>query len=92
MRGGSRVERHRGGGGGDRGYCFPPALLDRVPLDMTIAREEVFGLVLGVIGWDDEAEMLAAMNAIDYGLTASICTHDLAAAPRLAGEIEAGYI
>jgi acyl-CoA reductase-like NAD-dependent aldehyde dehydrogenase len=36
--------------------------------------------------------MLAAMNAIDYGLTASICTHDLAAAPRLAGEIEAGYI
>jgi 2-formylbenzoate dehydrogenase len=76
----------------DRGFYFPPTLFDQVTPDMTIARDEIFGPVLGVIEWSDEAEMLQAVNATDYGLTASIYTRDLSMAHRLASSIEAGYI
>lgn len=75
-----------------RGFYFPPTVFDRVIPEMTIAREEIFGPVLGVIAWTDEAEMLEAVNATDYGLTASIYTHDVTKAHRLASSIEAGYV
>jgi len=76
----------------DRGYYFPPTLFDAVRPEMTIMREEIFGPVLSVIGWTDEAQMLSAVNSSPYGLTASIYTNDLTAAHRLAGGIEAGYL
>ena len=57
-----------------------------------IAREEIFGPVLGVFKWRDEAEMLAQVNQVEYGLTASIWTNDLNAAHRTAMEVEAGYV
>ena len=57
-----------------------------------IAREEIFGPVLGVFKWRDEAEMLAEVNQVEYGLTASIWTNDLNAAHRTAMEVEAGYV
>ncbi|HEU5324348.1 MAG TPA: aldehyde dehydrogenase family protein [Candidatus Limnocylindria bacterium] len=76
----------------DRGFYFPPTLFERVRSSMTIAREEIFGPVLCMISWTDEAEMLAAVNDSRYGLTASVYTNDLRAAHRLAGAIEAGYI
>jgi betaine-aldehyde dehydrogenase len=47
-----------------------------------IAREEIFGPVLGVFKWHDEAEMLAEVNQVEYGLTASIWTNDLNVAHR----------
>lgn len=76
----------------DRGFYFPPTLFDAVRPEMTIAREEIFGPVLSVIGWEDEASMVEAVNATRYGLTASIYTNDLTAAHRLAAAVEAGYI
>jgi acyl-CoA reductase-like NAD-dependent aldehyde dehydrogenase len=76
----------------DRGFYFPPTLFDGVRPEMTIAREEVFGPVLSIIDWTDEAAMLEAVNGVPYGLTASIYTNDLATAHRLAAGIEAGYI
>jgi 2-formylbenzoate dehydrogenase len=76
----------------DRGFYFEPTLFDRVDPTMTIAQEEIFGPVLALIGWNDEASMLAAVNGTSYGLTASIYTKDLQAAHRLASAIEAGYI
>ena len=76
----------------DRGFYFPPTLFDHVRPDMTIAREEIFGPVLSVIGWEDEAAMLAAVNDTAYGLTASIYTNDLVRAHRLAAAVEAGYV
>ena len=57
-----------------------------------IAREEIFGPVLGVFKWRDEAEMLAEVNQVEYGLTASIWTNDLNVAHRTAMAVEAGYV
>src|SRR6476619_3031165 len=57
-----------------------------------IAREEIFGPVLGVFKWRDEAKMLATANAVEYGLTASIWTNDLNTAHRTALTVQAGYV
>lgn len=59
---------------------------------MTIAREEIFGPVLSVLKWSDEAAMLADVNAVDVGLTCAIWTNDLAAALRLSAAVEVGYV
>jgi betaine-aldehyde dehydrogenase len=59
---------------------------------MRIAREEIFGPVLSVMPWSDEAAMIETVNAVDYGLTCSIWTNDLDAAHRTAVAVEAGYV
>jgi betaine-aldehyde dehydrogenase len=59
---------------------------------MKLFREEVFGPVLAVIRWKDEDQLVADINSVEYGLTASIYTRDLARAHRLARRIEAGYV
>ena len=59
---------------------------------MQLFREEVFGPVLAIIPWDDEEALLAEVNNVEYGLTASVWTRDLARAHRLAARIESGYI
>lgn len=76
----------------DRGYYVPATLLDGVHPNMRLAQEEVFGPVLAVISWTDEAAMVRAVNAVRYGLTAAIYTRDLAAAHRVANSVEAGYV
>ncbi|MGB7782195.1 MAG: aldehyde dehydrogenase family protein [Pseudolabrys sp.] len=57
-----------------------------------IAREEIFGPVLGVFKWRDVAKMLETVNAVEYGLTASIWTNDLNTAHRTALAVQAGYV
>jgi betaine-aldehyde dehydrogenase len=57
-----------------------------------IAREEIFGPVLGVFKWREEPQMIADVNAVEYGLTASIWTNDLNKAHRTAMAVEAGYV
>ena len=59
---------------------------------MRLAREEVFGPVLAILKWSDEAHMLAEVNAVDYGLTCSIWTNDLSTAHRTAMAVQAGYV
>jgi len=59
---------------------------------MRIAREEIFGPVLSVLRWTDEAEMLRDVNAVEYGLSASIWTRDIDAAHRVAMAVEVGYV
>ena len=59
---------------------------------MRIAREEIFGPVVSILRWSDEDDVIARVNALDYGLTASIWTHDLDRAHRLASRVEAGYV
>jgi betaine-aldehyde dehydrogenase len=63
-----------------------------VTQDMTIAREEIFGPVLSVLKWRDEAQMLREVNAVDVGLTCAIWTNDLTAAMRLSASVEVGYV
>src|SRR4051812_29333143 len=57
-----------------------------------IAREEIFGPVLSVFRWSDEDKMLAQVNAVEYGLTASIWTNDLNVAHRTAAAVQAGFV
>jgi len=59
---------------------------------MRIAQEEIFGPVLCVLSWTDEALMLADVNAVEYGLSCSIWTRDLATAHRTASAVDAGYV
>lgn len=74
------------------GFYVRPTLVTDVTADMRIAREEVFGPVLSVLSWQDEAEMLDIVNGLDVGLTASVWTRDLDTAMRLTDRIQAGYV
>ena len=78
--------------GFEGGFFIEPTVFADVTMDMAIAREEIFGPVLSVLRWSDEAAMLDAVNATDYGLSAAIFTRDLATAHRVAAAVEAGYI
>jgi 2-formylbenzoate dehydrogenase len=76
----------------DRGWFVSPTLITGVSQDMPIAGNEVFGPVLSVLTWRDEAEAVRIANAIEYGLTASIWTRDVARAHRVARQIDAGFV
>lgn len=75
-----------------KGWFIEPTVFANVTPSMRIFREEIFGPVLAILPWDDEDAMLREVNALDYGLTASIWTRDLRRAHRAAARIEAGYI
>jgi betaine-aldehyde dehydrogenase len=74
------------------GHFVLPTVFADVRDDMRIAREEIFGPVVSILRWSDEDDVVARVNALDVGLTASIWTHDLDRAHRLAARIEAGYV
>ena len=75
-----------------RGFFVEPTVFCDVTSSMRIAREEIFGPVLAILPWSDEADMLKQVNAVDYGLTCSIWTRDLDTALRTAGSVQAGYV
>ncbi len=74
------------------GFFVEPTIFADVRSDMTIAQEEIFGPVLSVIRWSDASDMLAAVNGLELGLTASVWTQSLETAHRSAAAIEAGYV
>ena len=74
------------------GFFIDPTVFVDVTPGMRIAREEIFGPVLSVLRWDDETAMVRTVNGLDYGLTCSVWTNDLAAALRTASAVEAGYV
>ena len=61
-----------------KGLFIEPTIFADVTMDMRIGKEEIFGPVLSVFKWSDEDEMLAQVNQVEYGLTCSIWTNDLA--------------
>lgn len=75
-----------------RGYFVEPTIFADVKPNMRIAKEEIFGPVLSVLKWKDEDELFEQVNAVDYGLTASIWTRDLATAHRAASRVQVGYV
>ncbi|POF28310.1 aldehyde dehydrogenase family protein [Roseibium marinum] len=76
----------------ENGFFVEPTVFADVTPDMTIAREEIFGPVLSVLKWSDEARMMTAVNGVEFGLTCSIWTRDLARAHRLARQADAGFV
>lgn len=74
------------------GFYLQPTVFSDVAPAMPIAREEIFGPVMSVLRWSNEADMLDIVNGLDFGLTCSIWTRDLARAHRLAAAVEAGYV
>ncbi len=75
-----------------RGHFVEPTLFAGVTQAMRIAREEIFGPVLSMIAWTDEAAMLRDVNSVDYGLTAAIWTRDIDRAYRTARAVQVGYV
>ena len=76
----------------ERGYYVRPTVFRDVSNDMEIAREEIFGPVLCMIGYDDENQAIAIGNDTDYGLGGFVHSRDLDRARRVAARIRAGYI
>ena len=75
-----------------QGYFVEPTILADVTPTMRVAREEIFGPVLSVLKWSNEEDLYAAVNGVEYGLTASIWTTDLRTAHRAAARVQAGYV
>jgi aldehyde dehydrogenase (NAD+) len=75
-----------------QGFYVRPTVFAGVRNDMRIAREEIFGPVLGILPYGDEAEAIRIANDTPYGLAAYVWTADPAAARRVAGQIRAGMI
>jgi gamma-glutamyl-gamma-aminobutyraldehyde dehydrogenase len=84
--GGRRARQDTGG------YYVEPTVFDGVRKDMTIAREEIFGPVLSVIRFRDEADALAIANGTAYGLQASVWSSNIDRAHRVARGLRAGTV
>ena len=80
--GGKRIERD--------GFYMQPTVFADVKDDMVIAREEIFGPVMAVLDFEDEAEVMARANATEFGLAAGVFTQNLTRAHRVAAGFEAG--
>ncbi len=77
----------------DTGGCFvEPTIFSRVKNSMTIAREEIFGPVLSVLTFKDEAEAIKIANDTHYGLAASLWTNDINKAHKVAKALRAGVV
>jgi acyl-CoA reductase-like NAD-dependent aldehyde dehydrogenase len=76
----------------NRGFFIRPVIFTGVTPSMRIGQEEVFGPVLSVLTFRDEAEAIKLANGVAYGLAASLWTRDLGRAFRMARAIQAGMI
>lgn len=74
------------------GHFFPPTVLVDVAPGAAILQEEIFGPVAPIVTWTDEDDLLAQVNATEYGLAAYVFAGDLARAIRLGESVEAGMV
>ena len=74
------------------GQFVEPTIFVDVTPDMRIAKEEVFGPVLSIIGFEDEADALRIANDTIYGLAAGVWTKDMGRAIRMSSALKAGTV
>ncbi len=84
--GGERVMTESGG------YYIAPTVFNEVAHEMSISKQEIFGPVLSVIGFDTEDEALRIANDTDFGLAAGVWTQNLSRAHRVAKKLRAGSV
>ncbi|RAK58163.1 aldehyde dehydrogenase family protein [Phenylobacterium deserti] len=76
----------------ERGYFVKPTVFANVTPEMTIAREEIFGPVLSILGYADLDEAVAVGNDTEYGLAAYVSGADAAQARQVARRLRAGQV
>ncbi len=86
LTGGERILQETGG------TYMRPAVMDRVGARMALAREEVFGPVLAVLSFHDEAEAVRLANDTPFGLASAVWTGNLSRAHRMVAAIDAGVV
>jgi 4-(gamma-glutamylamino)butanal dehydrogenase len=84
--GGQRIMESTGG------YYMAPTVLTNISSTMHLAQEEVFGPVLGVMRFKDEADALRIANSTVYGLASAVWTSNLSRAHRMVRGIKAGVV
>lgn len=71
---------------------YAPTVVDGVTPDMSVMQEEIFGPVAPLIGFDDEADVIAMANDTEYGLAAYLYTRDLGRAWRVGDALDYGMV
>lgn len=77
---------------GPEGWYVAPTVLAHVAPDNPAAVDEIFGPMLSVLTFRDEAEAIELANRTEYGLTAGVWTSDITRAHRMASMLQAGYV
>ena len=77
---------------GERGYCFAPTVVAGLRQEDEIIQQEVFGPVITVQRFEDEAEALEWANGVEYGLAASVWTRDHGRAMRMSRDLDFGCV
>ena len=72
------------------GFFVAPTVFDGCHDDMVIVRDEIFGPVMSILEFEDEAEVIARANATEFGLAAGVFTSDLTRAHRVIARLQAG--
>ncbi|KAK5232355.1 hypothetical protein LTR47_006568 [Exophiala xenobiotica] len=81
-----------GGREGNTGYFIEPTIIADAPEDSKVMKEEIFGPVVCINTFTDEAEVLERANDTEFGLYASVFTKDISRAMRVAKALEAGSV